>query len=91
MPIGTSKVGLFGGRVPVPAGCETFNAPGTFTAVDGLEIVSATGVGGAGNPGNAGNAGNPASPTTQNCVSIVGGSSYPVTVNGQVNISWCPQ
>lgn len=52
------------------------------------------GGGGAGNPGGAGGAGNPgsvANPTTHNCVSIVGGTAYPVTVNGQVNISWCPQ
>jgi hypothetical protein len=40
MPIGTSKVGLFGGKPTVLAGCETFNAPGTFTVPEGLEIVS---------------------------------------------------
>lgn len=57
MPIGTSKVGLFGGKPTVLAGCETFNAPGTFTVPEGLELVSATGVGGAGNPGNPGNSG----------------------------------
>jgi len=57
MPIGTSKVGLFGGKTPVVAGCETFNAPGTFTVPEGLEIVSVTGVGADGNPGNAGNPG----------------------------------
>jgi hypothetical protein len=57
MPIGTSKAGLFGGKPTVLSGCETFNAPGTFTAPDGLEIVSATGVGGAGSAGNSGNSG----------------------------------
>jgi len=41
--------------------------------------------GGAGNPGSAG------SPNTHNCVTVVSGASYPVTANGQVQISWCPQ
>ena len=46
---------------------------------------------GGGSSGTGGLCGSPANPTTHNCVSIVGGSAYPVTVNGQVNISWCPQ
>lgn len=53
------------------------------------------GGGGRGLPGNLpacpGLPGSAANPSTQNCVSISGGASYPVTVNGQVNISWCPQ
>jgi hypothetical protein len=57
MPIGTSKVGLFGGKPTVLAGCETFNSPGTFTVPEGLEIVSVTGRGASGNPGNSGNNG----------------------------------
>ena len=57
MPIGTSKVGLFGGKPTVLAGCETFNAPGTFSVPEGLEIVSVTGVGADGSSGNAGNPG----------------------------------
>ena len=86
MPIGTSKVGLFGGKPVVLAGCETFNAPGTFTAVAGLEIVTVVGSGGAGNPGNPGN------PSTFNCVAVSAGC-YPVQVGtgGQIIISWNDQ
>ena len=53
MPIGTSKVGLFGG-VSVEAGSQTFNSPGTFTVVPGLTKVSLSGRGGSGNAGNPG-------------------------------------
>jgi hypothetical protein len=48
----------------------------------------------AGNPGNAGAAGNPgaaANPTSFNCVPVTPGASYPVTVNGQLIVSWNPQ
>lgn len=57
MPIGTSKVGLFGGRIPIPAGSQTFNSPGTFVVPEGLEIVTVSGNGSSGNPGNPGGAG----------------------------------
>lgn len=59
MPIGTSKIGVLGGKIPVPAGSQTFNSPGTFTAVTGLKKVTITGKGGAGTGGCAGNPGNP--------------------------------
>ena len=49
------------------------------------------GRGSAGNAGSPGNSGSSANPTTSNCVTVVGGASYPVTVNGQVVVSWCPQ
>lgn len=91
MPIGTGKIGLFGGKPTIAAGCETFNTCGTFTVPEGLEIVSVTGVGGAGNPGNPGNPGACANPTTFNCVSVTPGATYPVIANGPVTISWCPQ
>lgn len=58
MPIGTGKVGLFGGvSIAIEAGSETFNAPGTFTVPADLKIVSLSGNGSAGNPGNAGSDG----------------------------------
>ena len=41
MPIGSGKVGLFGG-IAVEAGCQTFNAPGTFTVVQGTRAIRAT-------------------------------------------------
>jgi len=58
MPIGTSKIGVLGGKIPVPAGSQTFNASGTFTAPIGLKTVSITGRGAAGNTGSTGNSGN---------------------------------
>ena len=58
MPIGTTKVGLFGGKPFVPAGSETFNSSGTFTAAEGLEIVTVARSGSAGSAGNSGNSGN---------------------------------
>lgn len=58
MPIGTSKVGVFGAGVTA-GGTETFNAPGTFVVPPGISEVNLTGVGSAGNPGNSGNPGNP--------------------------------
>lgn len=57
MPIGSSKVGLFGGKPIVPAGSETFNSPGTFVVPEGLEIVTVSGNGSTGNAGNPGGAG----------------------------------
>ena len=60
MAIGTSKIGVLGGG-GIPAGTETFNASGTFSAPVGLSKVTIVGKGGtgnAGNPGNTGNAGN---------------------------------
>ena len=57
MPIGSSKVGLFGGKPVVPAGSETFNNPGTFVVPEGLEIVTVSGNGSTGNTGNPGGAG----------------------------------
>ena len=48
----------------------------------------------AGNPGNAGSAGSPgsaANPTSFNCVAVTPGGSYPLTVNGQIVVSWNPQ
>jgi len=57
MPIGTGKVGLFGGGIGIEAGSETFNAPGNFTVPSALKIVSLTGNGSTGNPGNPGNPG----------------------------------
>jgi hypothetical protein len=46
-----------------------------------------------GNPGNSGNPGSNANPTTYNCISVTGGSCYPVVVpaGGQVVISWNEQ
>jgi hypothetical protein len=68
MAIGSGKVGVMGGRIPVPAGSETFNSPGTFTALD-IQTVTVTGRGGygsGGSAGNPGNAGNPAPGYTGN-------------------------
>jgi hypothetical protein len=56
MPIGTGKVGLFGGTA-IEAGSETFNAPGIFTAPADLKTVQLTGNGATGNAGNPGNPG----------------------------------
>jgi hypothetical protein len=41
--------------------------------------------------GANGGSGLPASPTSFNCVSVTPKSSYPLTVNGQIKISWNPQ
>jgi hypothetical protein len=49
------------------------------------------GRGNAGNPGGSGNAGGAASPTTVNAVPVTSGSSYAVTANGPVTVSWNPQ
>ena len=57
MPIGVSKGGFLGGKTPVPAGSQTFNAAGTFTVPVGVTKISVVGVGGSGNAGNTGNAG----------------------------------
>lgn len=57
MPIGTSKIGVLGAGT-VPGGCQTFNAPGTFSVPPGVTRVNITGKGSTGNPGNPGNAGN---------------------------------
>lgn len=57
MPIGTSKIGVLGAGT-VPGGCQTFNAPGTFSVPPGVSRVNITGRGGTGNPGNPGNPGN---------------------------------
>jgi len=58
MAIGSSKIGVLGGKAVVPGGSETFNSPGTFTVPLGVSVVTITGQGGAGNPGNAGGSGN---------------------------------
>ena len=56
MPIGSSKVGFMGGKVP--GGTQTFNSPGTFTVPTGVKLLSSVvGTGGSGNAGTAGNAG----------------------------------
>ena len=47
--------------------------------------------GGAGGPGGSAPPGGAASPTTFNDVSVVGGTNYPVTSNGQVVVSWNAQ
>ena len=78
MPIGTGKVGLFGGGFSVEAGCQTFNSPGSFIVPDGLSIVSLSGNGSTGNPGNAGNSGGDGPGGT-------GGSGGPVTDPGGTN------
>lgn len=57
MPIGTGKVGLFGGGFGIEAGSETFNAPGTFTVPEALKVVTLSGNGSTGNAGNPGNPG----------------------------------
>lgn len=55
------------------------------------------GRGNAGNPGGSGNAGNPGasgSPSTSNCIPVIPGSPYPITVGspgGQVVVNWNPQ
>ena len=51
------------------------------------------GAGGTGGSGGAGGTGVAATPTTQNCVPVTPGCSYPIVVNtgGQVVISWNPQ
>ena len=59
MPAGTPKVTIFGGVSLVPGGCQTFNAPGTFTVPTGVKKVNLVGKGAAGNAGNPGNTGNP--------------------------------
>ena len=56
MPIGTGKVGLFGG-IAIEAGSETFNAPGTFTVPADLKTVYMSGNGSTANAGNPGNPG----------------------------------
>ena len=57
MAIGTSKIGVLGGG-GIPAGTQTFNSPGTFSAPLGLSKVTVSGRGGSGNSGSAGNPGN---------------------------------
>lgn len=59
MPVGTGKIGLFGGvsKPIVQAGSQIFNSPGTFQVPEGLEVVSLTGVGSTSNAGNPGNPG----------------------------------
>lgn len=54
MPIGSSKIGVLGGKVIVCGGSQTFNASGTFTVPKGVEVLYVAGKGGAGNAGNAG-------------------------------------
>lgn len=58
MAIGSSKIGVLGGKAIVPGGCVTFNSPGTFPVPVGINIVNLSGRGGAGNPGGNGNPGN---------------------------------
>jgi len=62
-----------------------------FTATLQMLVVGVAGRGNAGNAGNPGNPGSAANPTTFNCVSVTPGGSYPVTVNGQIVVSWNPQ
>ena len=76
---------------------------GTFNWPVGVECVWVTGCGGGGGGGGAGNAGNPGtgsgnpgnvgSSATYSCLTVSGGSSYPVTVGpgGFATISWDPQ
>lgn len=50
--------------------------------------------GGCGGAGGAGNAGNPGTPATYNCVPVIPGGAYPITVGapgGEIVISWNPQ
>jgi hypothetical protein len=61
MAIGTSKIGVLGGG-GIPAGSQTFNSPGTFSAPVGLSKVTISGRGGSGNSGNAGASGNSGNP-----------------------------
>ncbi len=60
MPIGSSKSGLLGAGFAIAAGCQTFNAPGTFTVPSDLKVVTLSGVGSTSNAGNPGNPGAPA-------------------------------
>ena len=48
---------------------------------------------GSGNPGSPGNPGSAGNPSTFNAVTVVSGTSYPVSIasGGQVIVSWCPQ
>ena len=63
MAIGSSKIGVLGGKAIVPGGTQTFNSTSVFTSPVGVTKINvtgkgATGVGGAGGPGgSAGNAG----------------------------------
>ena len=54
MAIGSSKIGVLGGKAIVPGGSQTFNSPGTFPVPVGVTKVNITGLGGAGNAGNPG-------------------------------------
>jgi hypothetical protein len=96
MPTGTTRVTLFGGSGGIPAGSQTFNTSGTFSAPVGLRTANLSARGGSGNPGNPGNpgnAGNSGTSGTQNAISVTGGTSYPVTVGpgGFATISWSAQ
>jgi hypothetical protein len=55
MPTGTTKIALFGVKVPVPGGSQTFNTSGTFSVHVGVITVNATCKGGTGNAGGTGN------------------------------------
>lgn len=55
MPIGSSKLGVLGGKPIVPGGCQTFNSPGTFVVPCGVSILNVVGKGAPGNPGGPGN------------------------------------
>ena len=57
MAIGSSKIGVLGGKPLTPGGSQTFNSPGTFTVPKGISKVTITGFGSAGNPGGSGNPG----------------------------------
>ena len=48
---------------------------------------------GSGNPGSPGNPGSAGNPSTFNAITVVSGTSYPVSIasGGQVIVSWCPQ
>ena len=57
MAIGTPQKAMFGGKVVVPAGSQTFNSSGTFSVPVGVTKVYITGVGGTGTAGGTGNSG----------------------------------
>lgn len=81
MPVGTSKVTLFG-RSLVPGGTQTFNSPGTFTVPVGVTKVSITGQGATGSPGNSGTAGNPGNAGTGGTGGSAGNAGNPGTGGG---------
>lgn len=58
MPIGSTRIGVLGGKAIVPGGSSTFNSPGTFTVPTGVTKVNITGKGATGSAGNSGNSGN---------------------------------